>query len=149
VTDTRQHRAVPGTRTVLLLIGDILVLTTFTVVGRRSHEEAVGWTAARAIAETAAPFVVGWLAAAAALGATRAAQTSTLFSMGTRTIAAWTAGFPLVVVTRALLLGRVSPWSFYMVAYTIPLLMLTAWRAALVLITRGAHGRGIGERRST
>jgi hypothetical protein len=120
-------------RAVLLLVGDIAVLTAFTVTGRRSHDEAAGLTAFREVAVTAAPFVIGWLVAAAPLGALRRTATETLPAMLARTTAAWLAAFPLAAVIRALILGRFSPWTFYAVAFTVALLMLLLWRAAFAV----------------
>jgi hypothetical protein len=119
---------------VWLLLGDAVVLIAFAITGRRTHEEAAGLAAVGAILVTAAPFIGGWLVAAAALGALRRERTSTLASMATWTLLAWALAAPLAMVLRALVIGRASPLSFYVVASTVPLVMLLVWRAAFVLM---------------
>ncbi len=127
-------------RAVRLLGGDVVVLLAFTLLGRRTHDEAVGLAAALDVATTAAPFVVAWIGASLALGAARTERTSTLASMVVRTLSAWAAALPLAIVLRALVLGRFSPWTFYVVAAIVPLLLLLAWRIVFVLaMTRASR----------
>jgi hypothetical protein len=54
------------------VIGDALALLIFAALGRASHGEAAGLTALTQVAETAAPFIIGWFAVAPLFGAYRA-----------------------------------------------------------------------------
>lgn len=130
----------PDGRAVALLVGDLLVLAAFAVLGRRTPKEAAGPAAAGAVAGPAAPFVAGWVAGALASGVFRRGPMLRLTSMLARTLGAWIVAFPLAVVLRALLLGRPSPWTFYAVAVVVPLLMLLAWRSAFVVGARWSGG---------
>lgn len=134
----RARRALP-LRALALASGDVLALVLFVLTGRDAHGAAGGWAATGGIAGTAAPFVAAWLVAAAALEALRSSSTATPRAMATRVLLAWIAAFPLAALGRALLLGRASPWTFYIVAFCIPLLLLAAWRLVFALIERGAR----------
>ena len=121
-------------RALVLLAGDLVALTLFAVLGRNTHDEAIGLGAARAVAGTAAPFIVGWLVAAPLLGALRARTTATLPMMPRVVLASWIAGYPLAMLLRGIALGRTSPLSFYVVAFLVPLLILLAWRLAFAFV---------------
>lgn len=125
-----------SSRAALLLLGDVVVLVLFAITGRRTHEEAAGLAAAGAVLTTAAPFIVGWLVAALALGAWRFERTATLASAVRWTLLVWVIAAPLALVLRAVVIGRVSPLSFYVVASTVPLVMLLGWRVAFVILGR-------------
>ncbi len=129
---------VSDSRSVALLAGDLVVLTLFAVVGRRTHDEEVALAAAFDVARTAAPFLLGWVVAAVATRALHRETAVTLRSMLLHTLIAWAVALPLAVVVRAVLLGRFSPWSFYLVASVVPLLMLLCWRLAFWVVTRSA-----------
>jgi hypothetical protein len=110
---------------VLAIALDLVVLTGFAAVGRRSHGEG------RALADTLAvawPFVVAWLAVA---GASRAlVQISPLPAA-----ISWLAAWPLALILRALS-GRGDAPSFAVVALVVPLVALTGWRLAARLALR-------------
>jgi Protein of unknown function (DUF3054) len=125
--------ATPLGRTTLLLAGDVAALATFAILGRRSHQEATGWDAIGGVLETALPFIVGWIVAAWLLGAFTAEHTGSLRAIVQRTALAWLLAFPLAVVGRAVLLGRGSPWTFYLVAFSVAFLMLACWRLLFAL----------------
>ncbi len=128
-------------RALVLLVGDLVALALFAILGRNTHNEAVGFLAARAVAGTAAPFLIGWLVASPLLGALRVAATSTPLSIVRATLTSWVAAFTLAMLLRGLALGRTSPLSFYIVAFLFPLLLLLAWRLTFTLINaRGVPG---------
>jgi hypothetical protein len=122
-----------------LLIGDLAVLTLFVISGRRTHDEATGFLAALEVARTAAPFYLGWLVAAPIAGALREPATATVAAMLTRTSLAWALAFPIAAVGRALLIGRSSPWTFYLVAAGVTLGMLLLWRLAFLFVAWRLH----------
>jgi hypothetical protein len=127
----------------VLLLGDLVALALFAILGRNTHDEAIGFGAVRAVAGTAAPFLVGWLVGSLLLGALRAVTTATLLMMLRVVLASWIAGYPLAMLVRGLALGRTSPLSFYIVAFIVPLLLLLAWRLSFAVIeAKRARPRG-------
>lgn len=136
----------PLGRAALLIVGDVTALTAFAVAGRRTHDEAVGLAAVAGIIETALPFVAAWLVAALVLNATATDRTATLRGMVVRTSVAWIAAFPLVALFRGLLLGRASPWTFYVVTFVVAFLMLLGWRVLFLLAERRLTGRPATQR---
>lgn len=129
-------------RALLLLIGDLVALALFAILGRNTHDEAIGFGAVRAVAGTAAPFLVSWLVASPLQGALRGATTATVAMMLRSVLGSWVAAYPLAMLLRGIALGRTSPLSFYIVAFTVPLLLLLAWRLAFGLIEARRADRG-------
>ena len=120
----------PGRRTLALLAGDIIAFLIFAALGRRSHSAAAGLGELIEIAITAAPFILGWLAAAPWLGAFGPATAGRPGSMLRVTLASWVAALAVGAVARALFIGRFSPLSFYVVTFLVALLLLGGWRGA-------------------
>jgi hypothetical protein len=118
----------PGRRTLALLAGDIVVFLVFAAIGRRSHGEAAGLGALLDVAVTAAPFILGWMAAAPWLGAFSPEATRGPAAMLRVTLASWLAALAVGAVARALFIGRFSPPSFYVVTFLVALLLLGGWR---------------------
>jgi len=116
-------------RTTVLIAGDVAALIAFAVMGRGSHGVATGLAAVGEMLRTAAPFIIGWLAVAPWLGAFRPAATRGLAPMLRTTAIAWLPALLAGALLRALLLGRFSPWSFYVVTFIVGLLLLGGWRA--------------------
>lgn len=129
---TRGARANPG-RTATLVAGDMLALLLFATIGRRSHGEAAGLAAVAEVARTALPFAVGWLAVAPWAGAFTPARTAGLGPMLRATSLGWAGGLLVGAVVRALMIGRPSPLSFYIVTFLAALLLLGGWRAVFAL----------------
>jgi hypothetical protein len=121
-------------RTAALVGGDVVALMVFAAIGRGSHGEAAGLGAVGEVARTAAPFLVGWLLAAPWLGAFRPAATATPAAMLRTTAIAWCAALLVGALLRALMIGRFSPPSFYVVTFIAALVLLGGWRAAFALI---------------
>lgn len=136
-----ERDAMPLGRSGLLVAGDAAALIAFAVLGRRSHDEATGWDAVVAVGETALPFVLGWIVAASLLGAFSAERIASPRAIVRSSAIAWLGAFPLAVLGRALLLGRFSPWTFYVVAFSVALLMLLGWRVLFVLVSRRLTAR--------
>jgi hypothetical protein len=128
----------PGRRTLALLAGDIVVFLVFAAIGRRSHSAAAGIGELTEIALTAAPFILGWLAAAPWLGAFGGAAAGRPATMLRVTLASWVAALAVGAVVRALIIGRFSPPSFYLVTFLVALLLLAGWRGAFAWV----EGRG-------
>jgi hypothetical protein len=129
-------------RTLVLLAGDLVALALFAILGGNAHNEAVGFEAVRAVAGTAAPFLIGWFVTSLPLGVLRPTATSTPAQMIRDTLATWVVAFPLAMLLRGLALSRTSPLSFYIVACSFPLLLLLAWRLAVTFIDTRRGFRG-------
>jgi hypothetical protein len=117
----------------LALAIDASLLLLFAAVGRRTHEDGSG---TRDVLVTAAPFVLGWLAAALALGVLRAPLSPTL------ALRVWALALPLALLLRWTLFDRGVAASFAVVALAFTALTLVGWRLALAAL------RGVVQRRT-
>ncbi|MBI5030724.1 MAG: DUF3054 domain-containing protein [Chloroflexi bacterium] len=108
----------------ILLIGDLIALLVFVLVGERQHE--LNQTN---FITTALPFVVLWIIAGLLLGAfpqTAAVNARTIFGAA---INAWLIVAPFGIFARALLLqSAVIPVSFFAAAAGFSGLFILAWR---------------------
>jgi hypothetical protein len=123
-------------RTAALIGGDVVALMVFAAIGRGSHGEAAGLGALGEVAQTAAPFIIGWLVASPWLGAFRLDATDTPLKMLRTTALAWCAAVVVGSLLRALFIGRFSPPSFYIVTFIAALVILVGWRTAFAWLTR-------------
>jgi hypothetical protein len=88
------------------------------------------------VAQTAAPFIIGWLVTSPWLGAFRLDATSTPIKMVRTTALAWCAAVVVGALVRALFIGRFSPFSFYIVTFIAALVILAGWRTVFAWLTR-------------
>ncbi|GIV99444.1 DUF3054 domain-containing protein [Roseiflexus sp.] len=123
-----------GRRTATLVLGDVFALLIFAAIGRASHGEEAGLTALAQVAETAAPFIVGWLAVAPLIGAYRADVTGAPPRMLTRTALTWLVAWPIGLGLRALIRQTTIPLSFALVTFITVLTIMILWRGAFTLI---------------
>src|SRR5215216_3593152 len=111
-----QSRRVPATpelrRTAVLAVGDALAFMLFAAIGRASHGEASGLNAILQVAETAAPFMVGWFVIAPFAGAYASASSSRPRSMLGRVALAWLIAWPIGLVLRTLIRSTSSAPTF-------------------------------------
>lgn len=114
-----------------LPIGDMLVLTLFASMGRASHSEGLD---VPGILETAAPFMAGWLAAAPFMGAYRAEAIESPKRAVLVTGRTWIVGILLGLLFRAIYLRREIPVSFAIVTLLTTLVLLSLWRAGVVVV---------------
>ena len=131
-----QHHPSPvaARRTALLVVGDALALLIFAALGRASHGEDAGLTALAQVAETAAPFIIGWFAVAPLFGAYRAQMTGALQPMLARTALTWLVAWPIGLGLRALIRQTTIPVSFALVTFVTVLAIMSLWRGAFALI---------------
>lgn len=134
-----------GRRTAILVAGDVAALLIFAAIGRRSHGQAAGLDAIVEVTRTAAPFLLGWLVAGMLAGAYSPGRTRGLGPMLLTTLLGWIGGLVLGAVFRAILIGRFSPLSFYVVTFLVALLLLGGWRAAFALVERWQAGYSRGQ----
>jgi hypothetical protein len=115
-------------RTALLIAGDALAFLVFAALGRSSHGEAAGPSAILQVAETAAPFAIGWFAVAPLIGACRATVVSQPRAMLGRTALAWLMAWPIGLGLRALARHAPIPMSFAIVVLVTNMIILLGWR---------------------
>lgn len=123
-------------RVALLVAGDVVAFLAFAALGRESHGMATGLAAVGETVVTAAPFVAGWLAVAPWFGAFKPTVTSSPTRMLRTTALAWPLALVAGSLVRALVVGRVSPWSFYVVTFLVLLLFLVGWRGIFAFVER-------------
>lgn len=126
----------------LLIAGDILAFLLFSIVGRRSHEMAVGPGAFLDVVATAAPFMIAWFLVGPFVGVFRSELG--LREMIGRTALAWLLALPVGLVIRALVLQRWSPLVFALVVGSVNMGILVAWRGLFAWLRR----RAVGEERA-
>ncbi len=119
-----------------LVLGDACSFLLFAAVGRASHNEAAGLNAFLLVAQTAAPFALGWFVVAPFFGVYRRATTSNVRSMLLRTALAWLCAWPVGLLLRGLLKSEVPPISFAMVTLIANMLFLGGWRGVFAWITQ-------------
>ena len=128
--------AMPGARRAALLAGgDLLAFLLFSAIGRASHSEAAGFEALAQIAETAAPFALGWFVVAPLLGAFGADTTDSPRRMLGRTALAWLVAWPIGLLLRALIRQTGIPLSFAIITLLTNMLILLGWRGAFAWLT--------------
>ena len=130
-TTTAGHgRIVPSPRTLGLAVGDLLLIAAFVVSGAVSHF-GVEYVLARplAVAETAAPFYLGWLAAAPLAGAYGRAALAGPRSAARAVAAAWIGAALIGQLLRgtALFSGDLA-LPFVIVSLVVGLVLLVPWR---------------------
>jgi hypothetical protein len=119
--------------TTILIIGDIIILFLFSMLGRMAHQQSLElW----AVSETTAPFVIGWLVAAVLVGALKPENLTTIRGTLHKAVLAWLIGVPLGLLIRALILQRWFHWSFILITMVGTLVMIVAWRMAYTLLLR-------------
>jgi hypothetical protein len=115
-------------RSALLAAGDALAFMIFAALGRASHSEAAGFAAILQVAETAAPFAIGWFVVAPFAGTYRADIASRPRQMLERSALAWLLAWPIGLLLRALIRQTTIPLSFALVTLITNLLILLSWR---------------------
>jgi hypothetical protein len=128
------HSSTARRRTALLVVGDALALVIFAAIGRASHGEDAGLRALAQVAETAAPFIIGWFAVAPPIGAYRADVAGALSPMLARTALTWLIAWPIGLGLRAVIRQTTIPLSFALVTFITVLAIMALWRGAFALI---------------
>lgn len=134
--------AAPGMRRSLALIGgDALAFLIFAAIGRASHSEAAGFDAFLQVAETAAPFAIGWFVVAPFVGAFRPEIAANPRRMLARSALAWLLAWPIGLGLRALIRQTGIPISFAIVTLITVLCILLLWRGVFAVVAaRGSRG---------
>ena len=115
-------------------VADVVSITVFVALGRRSHEES--GSVIEGIAKVAAPFllalVVGWLASRAWRAPTTLSTVSVI----------WVITVALGMVLRHTLFDRGTAASFVVVTAVVTFVLLFGWRAAANAVSARRHPRG-------
>lgn len=109
-----------------LVVGDVVTFLAFAALGRRAHSMG---SALDDVVGTAVPFMVAWFVAAPFTGAFRDDATASPMQGARRAALAWLLAFPLGLLLRTPIVGRLPHISFAIVAGVFTLLFLTGWRA--------------------
>ena len=118
-------------RTIILVIGDIIVFLIFAAIGRRSHSEAGN---VFGIAITALPFAVAWFLVSPFVGAFKRGLEYSTGKMSLRTLLAWLAAWPVAMLFRGIFVDKgVPPWTFALITLISNIILLQAWRTLFSL----------------
>ncbi len=115
-----------------LAAGDILTFLAFAAVGRRAHSMG---NALDDVMGTAVPFIAAWFLVGPFTGAFGPDATNGTAQGAKRAALTWLLAFPLGLLIRVPIVGRVSHISFAIVAGIFTLLFLTGWRALFAKLT--------------
>lgn len=129
-----RSRFAPSSGTVRLAVGDVLVLVGFLVIGELRHG-VNPVESPLVVADTIAPFLVGWVVASLALGAYAPGATRTVQRAAVRAAGAWVvaAAIGLALRSTAYFHGN-APLSFAMVVTGFGVVFFAAWRGAVAYL---------------
>jgi hypothetical protein len=140
IDQPRQVSATPDLRrTAALAVGDALAFMLFAAIGRASHGEASGLSAILEVAETAAPFMIGWFVIAPFAGAYAPVISSQPRRMVGRTALAWLIAWPIGLIVRAVIRSTSIAPTFAVITLVTVLLILLGWRGAFVWLSTRAR----------
>ena len=120
--------SLPRWELIALVVGDMLVLVLFVLLGRASHSVQAGQGTLMAFANTAAPFMLAWVLVGAVVGIYSGRALYPLGRVVGRTALAVVFAAPLGVAMRALWLTRAVAPTFVLVATLTTLVMMLIWR---------------------
>jgi len=118
-------------RTIILVVGDIIVFLIFAAIGQRSHREAGNIFG---VAIIALPFAAAWFLVSPFVGAFRRGLEYTTGKMSLRTLLAWFAAWPVAMLLRGVFVDKgVPPWAFALITLVTNTILLQAWRVSFSL----------------
>lgn len=119
----------PGTGR--LALGDLLLLVSLLVTGSFRHNE----TGLLRIADTIAPFFIGWVLASLAVGAYAPGATENPKTAAIRAGSTWLVAAAIGLLLRATsFFHGNSPWTFALVVTGLGLVAFVAWRVAVSVL---------------
>ena len=111
-----------------LVLGDVVALLLFALVGRMTHDEGIAFAD---VVATASPFAIGWFASARVAGAYDArARAAGLVESAAIASQTWAIGVPIGIALRALQKGQAPSLAFVLVAMGATAAALVGWRSA-------------------
>ena len=130
IIETNLQKYFPLSRTAWLVIGDVIALLIFVLVGRRNHSLSISDIGATLA--TAVPFWIGWFVVAPWLGLFRPEVCRSPRKWLPRLLLAWAIGCSLALILRTLFLGRPIfggiSLSFAIVTFGVTTVLLVMWR---------------------
>ena len=118
-------------RTIVLVMGDIIVFLIFAAIGRRSHSEAGN---VFGIAITALPFAVAWFLVSPFVGVFKRGLEYNTGKMSLRTLLAWFAAWPVAMLLRGIFVDKgIPPWTFALITLITNTILLQLWRVPFSL----------------
>jgi hypothetical protein len=124
--------ALSNPRRLPLMVGDSATLLMFALLGRRAHSMG---SAMDDVIGTALPFVIGWFLAAPFTGALGPHATANGRQAARYAALTWLVAFPLGLLIRIPLVGRIAHPSFMIVAGVFTLVTLILWRVLFAQIS--------------
>lgn len=127
------RRVVRSPGTARLALGDVLVIVGFLTLGELNHG-VNPVESPLVVADTIAPFLAGWVAAALVVGAYAPGATRTVKTAVVRVAGTWVlaAAVGLALRSTDLFHGN-SPLSFALVVTGVGVAFLSAWRATVAV----------------
>ncbi|ELY42601.1 DUF3054 domain-containing protein [Natronorubrum sulfidifaciens] len=123
--------------TLLLGVGDIVLLAGLVVVGQLSHN-VNPLTQPVASLEAIAPFVIGWLVVAAIAGLYTRPATSSVTRIARLTTITWLGAANVGLLLRQSVFGATAAWPFPLVITGFGFLLLVGWRVGYTAVLRRA-----------
>ncbi|MCB0115959.1 MAG: DUF3054 domain-containing protein, partial [Caldilineaceae bacterium] len=122
---------------VALVVGDVLALLIFVIIGRLSHGFTSDWLIN--VARIATPFLIGWFVVAFVVGAYRADLLTSPASMMARAAAAWIVGDLLAFAIRSFVFQNNVTLPFALTSVAFTGLFLLGWRAVYLWLYNRAR----------
>lgn len=143
-TGVLRRQVEPSRTTLALAAGDVLVVVLVLVAGEIRHGvDPVGQFAV--VADTLAPFLLGWLLASVAAGIYRPDVRADVGRAATRTAAAWVVAALVGAGLRSTdYFHGSAPLAFVAVVTLVPLALLVAWRVAVAYAGVGRPPARVG-----
>lgn len=126
----RLGRTVPRYAPLVLLVGDIVALLLWVLLGLEMHRMTQGLP--QHLVRVAAPFIVGWLAAAGLVGAYLPSVIRRPRTFMVLSAAAWLIGVAIGLVIRGLVFGEGFVPVFALVTLVVTGLFLLGWRGLFI-----------------
>lgn len=124
----------------ILLLGDLIALSLFVLVGQRDHETIDPTNPLLGMLPNVVAFAIPWSIAAGWLGAIRIDVPFRIVPFFARTLNAWLVAAPIGLLLRSAILGRaVIPTLFVVATLGFGALFLLGWRVVFVADWTFAH----------
>jgi len=127
-------------RTLALLVGDVVAITLFVLLGELSHGIDPLANLTYIVTNTLGPFLVGWVVVGVPAGVYSDTRGETLRRVAVRTAGAWLGADVVAQAIRAtpFIVGGGSVWAilvFGAVSYLVGGLILVTWRVGTALLS--------------
>lgn len=109
-----------------LLIGDLIVLLIFSIMGRADHGMTLS---AGDIFQTALPFIFGWLIVAPLMKALRPEAVQSIGRAIYKASTTWIVAGSVGLIIRSMYLQREIDWLFALITIGFNLILFIVWRA--------------------